>query len=88
MAIGGFTQPETNKDGSVKGDSLGNIRWNGPIEGASGDMGANEVASYDPIFFLHHCNIDCMLWIWQKKYKQTDPETFTIDNSDETEKGI
>lgn len=88
VAIGGFTQPETHEDGSVKKDSMGNYRWDGPIEGANGDMGANEVASYDPIFFLHHCNIDRMLWIWQKKYKQTDPETFTIDNSDETDKGI
>ncbi|KAK2548884.1 Tyrosinase [Acropora cervicornis] len=88
VAIGGFTQPETNEDGSVKQDSLGNFIWDGPIEGANGDMGANEVASYDPIFFLHHSNMDRMLWIWQKKYKKTDPEAFTIDNSDETDKGI
>lgn len=88
VAIGGFTQPQTNEDGSVKQDSLGNFRWDGPIEGANGDMGANEVASYDPIFFLHHSNIDRMLWIWQKKYKKTNPKTFTIDNSDETDKGI
>ena len=88
VAIGGFTEPKTNEDGSVKKDSLGNIRWDGPIEGANGDMGANEVASYDPVFFLHHSNIDRMLWIWQKKYKKTYPDTFTIDNSDDTDKGI
>ena len=88
LAIGGFTQPETSEDGSVKLDAQGNIRLDGPIEGANGDMGANEVASYDPVFFLHHCNIDRMLWIWQKKHKKTNPKTFTIDNSDEEDKGI
>ena len=88
LAVGGFTQPETNEDGSVKQDSQGNIMWKGPIEGANGDMGANEVASYDPVFFLHHCNIDRMLWVWQKKHKKTNPSTFTIDNSDEEDEGI
>lgn len=88
LAVGGFTQPETNEDGSVKQDSLGNIMWKGPIEGANGDMGANEVASYDPVFFFHHSNIDRMLWVWQKKHKKTNPSTFTIDNSDEEDEGI
>ena len=88
LAIGGFTQPETNEDGSVKQDAQGNVSWDGPIEGANGDMGANEVASYDPVFFLHHSNIDRMLWVWQKKHKKTNPSTFTIDNSDEEDKGI
>jgi len=88
LAIGGFTQPDTNEDGSVKQDAQGNFCWNGPIEGANGDMGANEVASFDPVFFLHHCNIDRMLWVWQKKNKKTDPCTFTIDNSDEEDQGI
>lgn len=88
LAVGGFPQLETNEDGSVKQDSLGNIMWKGPIEGANGDMGANEVASYDPVFFLHHSNIDRMLWVWQKKHKKTNPSTFTIDNSDEEDEGI
>lgn len=88
VAIGGFTQPGTNEDGSVKYDAQGNISWDVPIEGANGDMGANEVASFDPVFFLHHCNIDRMLWVWQKKHKKTNPCTFTIDNSDEKDQGI
>ena len=88
LAIGGYTKPVTNKDGSVKQDAQGNIMWSGPITGANGDMGANEVASYDPVFFLHHCNIDRMLWVWQKKHNKTDPSTFTIDNSDKEDKGI
>lgn len=88
VAIGGFTQPETNEDGSVKQDAQGNFTWDGPIEGANGDMGANEVASYDPVFFLHHCNIDRMLWVWQKKHNMTDPNTFIIDNSNDEDIGI
>ena len=88
LAIGGFTPPTTNEDGSVKLDAQGNFCWDGPIEGANGDMGANEVASYDPVFFLHHCNIDRMLWVWQKKHMKTDPDTLTIDTSDHKDKGI
>ena len=88
VAIGGFTKLKINADGSVEQDSSDNFIWDGAIEGANGDMGANEVASYDPVFFLHHSNIDRMLWIWQKKYKKTYPDTFTIDNSDDTDKGI
>lgn len=32
------------------------------ITGSRGDMGENERASVDPIFFFHHCNIDRMIW--------------------------
>ena len=88
LAVGGFEKPATNEDGSVKQDAKGKLMLGGDFEGANGDMGANEVASYDPVFFLHHCNIDRMLWVWQKKYKKTDPSTFTIDNSDEEDEGI
>lgn len=88
LAIGGFTQPVTNEDGSVKRDAQGKLMLGGYIQGANGDMGANEVASYDPVFFLHHSNIDRMLWVWQKKYKKTKPGSLTIDNSDEEDKGI
>lgn len=88
LAVGGFTQPEINKDGSVKEDAQGNVKLLGPIHGANGDMGANEVAAYDPVFFLHHSNIDRMLWVWQKKHKKTNPGPFTIDNSDENDQGI
>ncbi|KAK0716028.1 putative tyrosinase [Lasiosphaeris hirsuta] len=37
-----------------------------PIIGANGDMGANETASFDPIFFFHHCFIDYAFWKWQE----------------------
>lgn len=37
-----------------------------PIADANGDMGENNTAGLDPIFFFHHCNVDRMFWLWQK----------------------
>lgn len=39
---------------------------------ANGDMGENNTAGFDPIFFFHHCNIDRMFWLWQKLHGATD----------------
>ncbi|KAK5997592.1 Tyrosinase [Cladobotryum mycophilum] len=33
-----------------------------PIIGANGDMGDNETAGFDPIFFFNHCFIDYVFW--------------------------
>ncbi|KAF3394050.1 Tyrosinase [Penicillium rolfsii] len=33
--------------------------------GAEGHMGNVPVAAFDPLFFLHHCNIDRLFAIWQ-----------------------
>ena len=38
-----------------------------PYKGANGDMGCNETACFDPIFYLHHCFIDYMFWKWQER---------------------
>ena len=54
LAVGGFYQK--GKDG-LNAD---------PIPGANGDMGDNETAGFDPIFFFHHCFIDYTFSIWQK----------------------
>lgn len=59
LAVGGFEAPKGYKSPQL-------------INGASGDMGENETAGFDPAFFFHHCNIDRMFWVWQKKYKLTD----------------
>ncbi len=37
----------------------------GQIADANGDMGENNTAGLDPIFFFHHCNVDRMFWLWQ-----------------------
>jgi len=36
--------------------------------GGSGNMGDNDYASFDPIFFLHHANIDRILAFWEHVY--------------------
>ncbi|KAI9783412.1 MAG: hypothetical protein M1839_003947 [Geoglossum umbratile] len=41
--------------------------WTG---GDYGQMGDVPVAAYDPIFFLHHCNIDRLYAIWQALYPE------------------
>ncbi|KAF4626583.1 hypothetical protein G7Y89_g11579 [Cudoniella acicularis] len=58
LAIGGFFQS--------------GIYNANPIRGANGDMGDNETASFDPIFFLHHCFIDYVFWKWQVKQNFTE----------------
>lgn len=52
----------------------------GLIEGANGDMGENNTAALDPIFFFHHCNVDRMFWLWQKRHGCTTE--FDIDAAD------
>jgi tyrosinase len=65
LAVGGFDIP--NYDAS-------------PIAGANGDMGENDTAALDPIFYFHHCFIDYTFWIWQRRNGMT--KAFTIDPND------
>ncbi|NIE75695.1 tyrosinase family protein [Pantoea sp. Ap-967] len=66
LAVGGFDYPG-------QGDSSA-------IPGANGDMGENETAGLDPIFFFHHCFIDYVFWTWQRRQGATDE--FSIDAKD------
>ena len=66
LAVGGFDYPN-------QGDSSA-------IPGANGDMGENDTAGLDPIFFFHHCFIDYVFWIWQQRHGATD--ALTIEASD------
>jgi tyrosinase len=43
-----------------------------PIPGANGDMGENDTAGLDPIFFFHHAHVDRMFWLWQQRHGSTD----------------
>ncbi|WP_037066654.1 tyrosinase family protein [Pseudonocardia acaciae] len=43
-----------------------------PIPGANGDMGENDTAGLDPIFYFHHCFVDRVFWLWQRRHGQTD----------------
>lgn len=58
LAIGGFDVPNQSESGQ--------------ITGANGDIGEPNTAGMDPIFFFHHCNVDRMFWLWQKKNGQTE----------------
>jgi tyrosinase len=79
LAVGGFDVP-------TQGDFS-------PIPGANGDMGENDTAGLDPIFYFHHCFIDYVFWRWQVKQGKTHsldipfpqyPGTNTIDNQGPT----
>lgn len=64
LAVGGFYQR-----GVYNAD---------PILGANGDMGDNETAAFDPIFYFHHCFIDYAFWTWQKRSGLTSPGSLTV----------
>ncbi len=77
---------------AVGGFDLAKIFDASPIEGANGDMGENDTAGLDPIFFFHHCFVDRVFWLWQKKHGFTDrleiipeyPGTNSVDNQGPT----
>lgn len=57
LAIGGFDIPrQANRSA---------------YEFANGDMGDNETAGYDPVFYFIHCFIDYIFWKWQVLHSQT-----------------
>jgi tyrosinase len=58
LAIGGFDVP------GVEDDSV--------IPGANGDMGENDTAGLDPIFYFHHAFIDRVFWLWQERHDARD----------------
>jgi tyrosinase len=57
LAVGGYDVPS-------QGDFS-------PIDGANGDMGENDTAGLDPIFFFHHAHVDRMFWLWQQRHGST-----------------
>lgn len=77
LAVGGYDAPTYDRS---------------PIPGANGDMGENDTAGFDPIFFFHHCFVDRVFWLWQRKHGKTDsldviaeyPGTNTVDSQGPT----
>ena len=77
---------------SVGGFAVPNVFNASPISGANGDMGENDTAGLDPIFFFHHCFVDRVFWLWQKKHGFTDqleiiseyPGTNSVDSQGPT----
>ena len=75
LAVGGFQVP-----GQAS---------NSPISGANGDMGENDTAGFDPIFFFHHCFVDYVFWTWQQRHKEVKiiaeyPGTNSVDGQGAT----
>ena len=56
------------------------------LAGANGDLSSNEMAAFDPMFFLIMANVDRFFWIWQNKFGRNS--SFTIDTSTPSDKGI
>lgn len=89
-------QPHNDMHLAVGGADITNVPGQNfdasPIVGANGDMGENDTAGLDPIFFFHHCNVDRMFWVWQKKTGNTDkleiipeyPGTNSVDSQGPT----
>ncbi len=65
LAVGGINAPTQDADPNSPNPFL-------PAADANGDMGENETAGLDPIFFFHHCNVDRIFWMWQVKHKSTN----------------
>jgi tyrosinase len=61
LAVGGYDV--------ATGPNAGDVS---PVPDANGDMGENDTAGLDPIFFFHHCFIDRVFWLWQKRHGATD----------------
>lgn len=67
VAVGGFTAASEFWD-------------NDPTTGANGDMGSTDVAAFDPIFWLHHCFVDYVLWKWQLLHSATTEITIDVND--------
>ncbi|KAH7367775.1 putative tyrosinase [Plectosphaerella cucumerina] len=65
LALGGFYQK-----GVYNAD---------PIRGANGDMGENETAGFDPVFYLHHAFVDYAFWQWQLRHNVTAAGSLTVE---------
>jgi tyrosinase len=63
FAVGGFDWP---------GNAITPGQYFSPIDGANADMGENDTAAMDPIFYFHHCFVDYVFWQWQKRHGLTD----------------
>jgi tyrosinase len=76
---------------SVGGFDVPGVFDASPIDGANGDMGENDTAGLDPIFF-HHCFVDRVFWLWQQRHGATDhleimeeyPGTNSVDSQGPT----
>ncbi|MGH3710081.1 MAG: tyrosinase family protein [Pseudonocardiaceae bacterium] len=71
VAVVSLEQPHNDIHLAVGGFQIPNANLNVPLISASGDMGENDTAGFDPIFYFHHCFVDRMFWLWQNLHNST-----------------
>lgn len=77
LAVGGFYQaPYTDRTVNPP-KSIDGYKTSDFVE-ANGEMGCNEMAGFDPIFYLHHCFVDYVFWVWQKRHGCTRPGSLEV----------
>ncbi len=54
----------------------------GPHNWVGGSMANLTTAARDPLFYLHHCNIDRLWAIWQRNHPEADQYTLDASNVD------
>ena len=84
LSVGGINAPWQNADAA---DHVKSLPSQFMIADANGDMGENETAGLDPIFFFHHCNVDRIFWAWQVKNKSEDNLDITVPGWDYKKNG-
>lgn len=93
VAITSVESPHNAIHLAVGGIDIPSFSRNLPeLAGANGDMGENDTASFDPIFFFHHCFIDLVFWHWQVDHGATQnlevipeyPGTNSVDSQGPT----
>ncbi|BCR88449.1 tyrosinase family protein [Aspergillus chevalieri] len=81
LAVGGHDFPDL-KENEVR------------FKAANGDMGENDTAGFDPIFFFHHCFVDKVFWSWQEYNRKKIevipdyPGTSSVDEQGPTPKMV
>lgn len=81
LAVGGHDFPDLKED---------EVRF----QAANGDMGENDSAGFDPIFFFHHCFVDKVFWSWQEHNRKKIevipdyPGTSSVDSQGPTPKMV
>lgn len=86
-------RPHNSMHLAVGGYDFPNRKEHNPrFQGANGDMGENDSAAFDPIFFFHHCFIDLVFWSWQESTRKKIevikdyPGTSSVDEQGPTPK--
>ncbi|CAG8759176.1 16241_t:CDS:2 [Dentiscutata erythropus] len=72
----GLLEPKNENYGHYASIEVIHDAFHDSLGGAGGHMSYPDIAAFDPIFFLHHCNIDRLIAIWQACH----PDAWFIKN--------